>query len=86
MQQLDQALSSITGALAVDVFGLALAPWFLRAICSILSFGIVEFALSACSSDTNKNTNKTDACCELLRVFSTCQENFSGKSGIEPMT
>ena len=43
-QQPDQALSRITGALAVDVFWLALAPSFLRAICSIPSFGISKFA------------------------------------------
>src|ERR1700756_1268446 len=48
-QQPDQARSPITGALAVDVFGLALAPWFLRAICSIPSFGIAEFAVNVCS-------------------------------------
>ena len=43
-QQPDQALSPITGALAVDVFGLALAPSFLRAICSIPSFGNREIS------------------------------------------
>jgi hypothetical protein len=70
-QQPDQALSPITGALAVDGFGLALAPSFLRAICSIPSFGIAEFAVNVCSSDTNKNTNKTDGC----RVFFWCVFN-----------
>jgi hypothetical protein len=43
-QQPDQALGPITGALAVDVFELALAPSLLRAICSIASIGIAEFA------------------------------------------
>ena len=57
-------------------------PSFLRAICSILSFGIAEFAVRVCSSDTNK----TDGCRELLRVFSMRRENFSGKSGIEPIS
>lgn len=39
-QQPDQALSPITGTLAVDVFGLTLARHCsLRAICSIPSFG-----------------------------------------------
>jgi hypothetical protein len=52
-QQPDQALSLIIGALAVDVFGLALAPSFLRAICSIPSFGIAKFAVNVCSPDTN---------------------------------
>jgi hypothetical protein len=73
-QQPDQALSPVTGAQAVDVFGLALAPSFSRAICSIPSFGIVEFAV--CSSDTNRSANKTDGCSELLRVFSMPRENF----------
>jgi hypothetical protein len=41
-QQPDQALSPITGALAVEVFGLALAPSFLRGICLIPSFGNSE--------------------------------------------
>jgi hypothetical protein len=41
-QQPDQALSPITGALAVGVFWLALAPSFLRATCSIPSFGNSE--------------------------------------------
>jgi hypothetical protein len=76
-QQPDQALSPITGALAVDVFGSALAPSFLRAICSIPSFGIAKFAVNVCSPDTNKNTNKTDGCRELLRVFSMPREKFA---------
>jgi hypothetical protein len=75
-QQPDQALSPITGTLAVDVFGLALAPSFLRAICSIPSFGIAKFAVNVCSLDTNKNANKTDGCREFLRVLSMCRENF----------
>jgi hypothetical protein len=41
-QQPDQAPSSTTGVLAVDVFGLALAPSSLRATCSIPSFGNSE--------------------------------------------
>jgi hypothetical protein len=45
-QQADQALSPITGPLAVDVFGLALAPSFLRAIRSIPSFGIAKFGVN----------------------------------------
>src|SRR5260370_18425209 len=75
-QQPDQALSPITGALAVDVFGLALAPSFLRAICSILSFRIAKFAVNIWSPDTNKNANKTDGCRDLLRVFSMPREKF----------
>jgi hypothetical protein len=46
MQDLDQALSPITGNSAVDVFGLVLAPSFLRANYSIPSFGNREFALN----------------------------------------
>jgi hypothetical protein len=61
---------------AVDVFGLALAPWFLRAICSIPPFGIAKFAVNVSSPDTNKNANKLDGCVELLRVFSTRRENI----------
>lgn len=41
-QQPDQALSPITEALAVDVFGLVLAPSFLRAVRSIPLFGNSE--------------------------------------------
>jgi hypothetical protein len=67
-------------------FDVAHAPSFLRVICSIPSFGIAEFVVSVCSSDTNKNTNKADGCRELLRVFSMYRENFSRKSGIEPIT
>jgi hypothetical protein len=78
-QQPDQALSLIIGALAVDVFGLALAPSFLRAICSIPSFGIAKFAVNVCSPDTNKNANKTDGRRELLRVVSMRRENFHEK-------
>jgi hypothetical protein len=79
-QQPDQALSPITGALAVDVFGLALASSFLRAIRSIPSFGNSEIRRERLSPDTNKNTNKTNACREFLRVLSMRRE----KSGIEP--
>ena len=74
-QQPDQALSPITGVLAVDVFGLTLAPSFLRAICSIPSFGIAKFAVNVWSPDTNKNANKTDGC---ERTF-TCVFNGSRK-------
>ena len=59
-QQPDQALSPIPGSLAVNVFGLALAPSFLRAICSIASFGIAKVVVNVCSPDTNKNANKLD--------------------------
>lgn len=83
-QQPDQALSPITGTLAVDVFRLALAPSFLRAICSIPSFGSNEFDANFCLSDTSKNASKPDGCGEFLRVFSMCRENFLVKTGIEP--
>ena len=51
-----------SGGAAVDVFELALAPSFLRAIRSIRSFGIAKFSVNVCSPDTNRNTNKTDGC------------------------
>jgi hypothetical protein len=58
-QQPDQALSPIIGALAVDVFGLALAPSFLRAICSIPSFGIAKFAVNVCSPRYQQKCQQT---------------------------
>jgi hypothetical protein len=58
------------------VFGLALAPSFLRAICSNRSFGIAKFAVNVCPSDTNKNANKTDGWSELLPVFSMHRQIF----------
>jgi hypothetical protein len=60
-----------------------LATSFVRAICSIPSFGIAEFAVNVCSFDTNKNTNKTDGCRGFSGVFSMGRENFSEKSEIE---
>jgi len=84
-QQPDQALSPITGVLAVEVFGLTLAPSFLRTICSIPSFGISKFAANVRFPDTNKNANKMDGWSELLLVFSMLRENFPEESGIEPM-
>jgi hypothetical protein len=80
-----------SGGAAVDVFELALAPSFLRAICSIRSFGIAKFSVNVCSPDINKNANKTDGCSEYtgplmfccrerLRVFSIRRENFPKKS------
>jgi hypothetical protein len=58
---------------------LALAPSFLRAICSIPSFGISKFAGNVWFRDTNKNANKTDGWSELLLVFSMRRENFPEK-------
>jgi hypothetical protein len=84
-QQPDQALSPITGVLAVEVFGLTLAPSFLRTICSIPLFGISKFAANVRFHDTNKNANETDGWSELLLVFSMLRENFPEESGIEPM-
>src|SRR5467141_4981829 len=46
----------ITTMVGFKVFGthrLAHAPSFLRAICSIPSFGIAKFAVNVCSPDTN---------------------------------
>jgi hypothetical protein len=68
-QQPDQVLSLITGALAVDVFGLVLAPSFLRAICSIPSFGNSEIRCERLLPDTNKNTNKRTAAAGAPRIF-----------------
>jgi len=78
-QQPDQALSPITRAQAVGVFGLALAPSFLRAICPIPSFGNSEIRRERLLPDTNKNTNNADGCGDFLRVLSMHRE----KSGIE---
>src|SRR5882762_11864273 len=57
----------ITTMVGFKVFGthrLAHAPSFLRAICSIPSFGIAKFAVNVCSPDTNTiptkmQTNRT---------------------------
>jgi hypothetical protein len=52
--------------------GLAHAPSFSRAICSIPSFGNSEIRRERLvPRDTSKNANKPDGCGELLRVFST---------------
>jgi hypothetical protein len=60
-----------------DVFGLAFAPWFLRATCSILSSGISEFAVNVCSPDTNKNANKADGWGELFTCIFNAPSKFS---------
>jgi hypothetical protein len=83
-QQPDQALSPITGTLAVDVFGLALAPSFLRAICSIPSFGIAKFAVNVCSLDTNKNANKTDGCSEYSKFRQLMHSKMYPNSNLLP--
>jgi hypothetical protein len=67
-QQPDQALSPITGALAVDVFGSALAPFLAGHLLNSLVRNS-EIRRERLFPDTNKNTNKTDGCRELLRVF-----------------
>jgi hypothetical protein len=59
---------------------LALAPSFLRAICSIPRSGIAKFVVNVCSPDTNKNTNKTDAAANFYVSFQCTAK----KSGIEP--
>jgi hypothetical protein len=41
--------------------------------------------VNICSTDTNKNANKTDGWSERLRVISMAYENSARKSGIEPM-
>jgi hypothetical protein len=45
------------------------------------SFGIAEFVVSVCSSDTSKNTSKTIGCSgrfrELLLMFSNAPPKFS---------
>ena len=81
-QQPDQALSSITGALAVDVFGLAFTPSFLRAICSISSFGIAECAVNTFVPDTNKNANKRDGWSELSHVFSMRRGKIRNRASV----
>jgi hypothetical protein len=76
-QQPAQVLSSITGALAVDVFGLALAPSFLRVILLNSLVRNSEIRREHLVPDTNKNANKTDGCYELLRVFSMLRKKSS---------
>jgi hypothetical protein len=58
------------------VFGLARAPWFLRAICSIPLVRNSEIRRERLFPDANKNTNKAEGWRELLRVFSMRRENF----------
>jgi hypothetical protein len=58
-------------------FGLAAAPSFLRAICSIPSFGIAKFAALG---DTSKNTSKVDRCSGLLLRFSIRRDSFPGRN------
>jgi hypothetical protein len=43
-----------------DLLWVGAAPSFLRAICSILSFGIAKFGAIVKFTDANKNTNKLD--------------------------
>lgn len=66
---------------AVEVFGLASTPWFLRVICSIRSFEIAKFVLNVCPVDTSKNTSKMIGCNwsfrEILLVFSNRPPKFS---------
>ena len=59
---------------------LALAPSFLRAICSIRSFGIAKFAATVWSPDTNKNANKMGGSREFLRVFSIHREKIRNRT------
>jgi hypothetical protein len=40
--------------------------------------------VTICSSDTNKNANKTDGWSELLGVISMGYENSAQKPGIKP--
>ena len=61
---------------------LALAPSFLRAICSIPSFGNSEIRRERLFPDTNKNTNKTDPCREFLRVFSMRREKIRIRTSV----
>jgi hypothetical protein len=58
-----------SGGAAVDLFRLALAPSFLRAICSIPLFGNSEIRRERLLHDTNKNTNKTNGCSEVHRLL-----------------
>jgi len=70
------------GGVAVDVFELALAPSFLRAICSnslVRNIGISKFVANVWLRDTNKNANKTDGWGEFLLVFSMRRENCPEK-------
>src|SRR6266404_5398224 len=71
-QQPDRPITRSSGSRRVRVGARAIV----RAICSILSFGIAKFAVNIWSPDTNKNANKTDGCRDLLRVFSMPREKF----------
>jgi len=52
------------------------APSFLRANCSISSFGITKFAVNVRSPDTNKNANKADRLQQTFaRVFNVSPKN-----------
>ena len=78
-------MSNFGRAAAVEISqiccGLApTAPPFLRAICSIPSFGIAKFAALG---NTSKNTSKVDRCSGLMLGFSIPRDSFPGKFGIE---
>jgi pimeloyl-ACP methyl ester carboxylesterase len=60
--------SNALGLKRIHLYGETLGGWI-----------AAQFAIDhpdVCSSDANENTNRTDSCCELLRVFSMRRENF----------
>ncbi|WP_156898552.1 hypothetical protein [Bradyrhizobium erythrophlei] len=74
-------LAPLQETLAVDVFGLVLAPSFLRVNYSIPSFGNREIRPERLPLRTSKNTSKTSGCTgrfrELLLMFSNAPPKFS---------
>jgi hypothetical protein len=84
-QKPDQALSSITRTPAVDVFGLAFAPSFLRAIYSIPSFGNREIRRQRLPpSIPAKRSAAAGASANFYLCFQMRRPNSPEKSGIEP--
>jgi hypothetical protein len=74
-------VAPVTRTPAVDVFGLAIAPSFLLAICSIPSFGNREIRRQRLPLGTSKNTSKaigrSGRFRELLLMFSNMPPKFS---------
>jgi hypothetical protein len=81
MQDPDQALSPLQETLAVDVFGLVLAPSFLRANYSIPSFGNREIRPERLPPPYQQKYQQNDRLHrrfrELLLMFSNAPPKFS---------
>jgi hypothetical protein len=81
VQDPGQALSPITGILAVDVFGLVLAPSFLQAVYSLPSFGNREIRRQRLPLGDQQKYQQNDrqqrALTRTLLMFSDAQSKFS---------